>query len=260
MVLWDEWESIYLSSGEAAADCFYYEHRTAMDAGAVVSWAARPLLALMKIRARDGHATFDSEYQNDPVSGEDAPFAHVIQFWGELPRDLVYFGAVDPSLGRAGAARDPSAILVGGYERQSGTLYVVEAQIKKRLPDRIISDVIALHQRYRCQVWFVEAVQFQEFLRTELIRRSAAQGIPVPARAVSPHSDKMLRIESLQPHMANGLIKLHSEQATLISQLRHFPKADHDDGPDALHMLWAGAVASGAGRETQAIDIPEPTL
>ena len=130
----------------------------------------------------------------------------------------------------------------------------------KNACDRIISDVIALHQRYRCLVWFVEAVQFQEFLRTELIRRSAAQGIPVPARAVSPHSDKMLRIESLQPHMANGLIKLHSEQATLISQLRHFPKADHDDGPDALHMLWAGAVASGAGRETQAIDIPEPTL
>ena len=245
MVLWDEWESLYLGSGETAADRFYYEHRTAMDAGAVVSWAARPLLALMKIRARDGHATFDSEYQNDPVSGEDAPFAHVIQFWGELPRDLVYFGAVDPSLGRAGAARDPSAILVGGYERQSGTLYVVEAQIKKRLPDRIISDVIALHQRYHCLVWFVEAVQFQEFLRTELVRRSAAQGIPVPARAVSPHSDKMLRIESLQPHMANGLIKLHSEQATLISQLRHFPKADHDDGPDALHMLWAGAVAHG---------------
>ena len=33
---------------------------------AVVSWAARPILTLMKIRARDGHATFDSEYQNDP--------------------------------------------------------------------------------------------------------------------------------------------------------------------------------------------------
>lgn len=34
-------------------------------------------------------------------------------------------------------------------------------------------------------------------------------------------------------------IRLHSSQVTLIEQLRHFPKADHDDGPDALHMLWA---------------------
>jgi hypothetical protein len=32
----------------------------------------------------------------------------------------------------------------------------------------------------------------------------------------------------------------------LIEQLRHFPKADHDDGPDALQMLWMAAV-SGAG-------------
>lgn len=259
MALWDVWESIYKNDGKAASDRFYAEHRAAMDKGAVVSWAARPILTLMEIRARDGHSTFDSEYQNDPVSGDDAPFAAAIQYWTSLPGNLVYFGAVDPSLGRAGASRDPSAILVGGYDVATGKLYVVEAQIKKRLPDRIISDVIELHRRYHCLVWFVESVQFQEFLRTELVRRSAALGVPVPARAVTPHSDKMLRIESLQPHVANGLILLHQEQSTLISQLKHFPKADHDDGPDALHMLWAGAVSSG-GSKTQAIHIPEPTL
>jgi hypothetical protein len=56
---------------------------------------------------------------------------------------------------------------------------------------------------------------------------------------VIPHSDKLLRIESLQPYVFNGLIRLHPSQTTLIEQLRHFPKADHDDGPDGLHMLWA---------------------
>ena len=260
MALWDEWEARWQTDRDAA-DRYYTEHQAEMDKGAVVSWSARPILELMKLRARDGHAAFDSEYQNDPVSGEDAPFANALQFWGALPPDLLWFGAVDPSLGRLGASRDPSAILVGGYERATGKLYVAEAQITKRLPDRIIEDVIALHQRYRCQVWFVEAVQFQEFLRTELIKRSAARGIPVPARAVTPHSDKALRIESLQPHLANGLILLHQEQATLIDQLRHYPKADHDDGPDALHMLWAGAVASGgSGQGLRPVEIPEPTL
>ncbi len=78
------------------------------------------------------------------------------------------------------------------------------------------------------------------------MKRSAQRGIPVPATATKPNTDKMLRIESLQPHMANGLILLHSSQATLISQLRHFPKADHDDGPDALEMLWRNAVSSSA--------------
>ena len=244
MDLWDRWEELFRNDGEMVAEAFYQANKDEMERGAVTSWAARGVLALMKIRARDGHATFDSEYQNDPVSGEDAPFAKSMKFWTDLPSDLVYFGSLDPSLGKAGASRDPSAIIIGGYQRQTGKLYIVEAQIKKRLPDLIIEDVIRLHRQYRCKLWFVETVQFQEFLKDELVKRSAARGIPVPARAVKPVSDKLLRIETLQPHMANGLILLNESQQTLIQQFRHFPKADHDDGPDAVHMLWSGAVAN----------------
>lgn len=249
MDLWDEWEAILRNSGHAGAamaQAFYEANQAEMERGAQTSWAARGVLALMKIRARDGHAAFDAEYQNDPVSADNAPFANAMRFWTDLPHDLVYFGALDPSLGKAGANRDPSAILVGAYQRSSGRLFVVEAQIKKRLPDLIIEDVIRLHKQYRCAVWFVETVQFQEFLKDELVKRSAQRGYPVPARAVKPNSDKILRIETLQPHMANGLILLHSSQSTLIEQLRHFPKAAHDDGADALQMLWAGAVSNAA--------------
>lgn len=247
MDLWDEWEAILRNNGNAGAamaQAFYETNQAEMERGAQTSWAARGVLALMKIRARDGHASFDAEYQNDPVSSENAPFANAMQFWTDLPHDLVYFGALDPSLGKAGASRDPSAIVIGGYQRSSGKLFVVVAQIKKRLPDLIIEDVIALHKQYRCQLWFVETVQFQEFLKDELVKRSAQRGNPVPARAVKPIADKILRIETLQPHMANGLILLHSSQNMLIEQLRHFPKAAHDDGPDALQMLWAGATSN----------------
>jgi predicted phage terminase large subunit-like protein len=243
MDLWDTWEALLRSDGEDAAGLFYLQHVHEMEVGAVVSWLARPVLALMKIRARDGHDAFDSEYQNDPVAGDNAPFAGCITFWVNRMADWVFYGACDPSLGKAGASRDPSALLVGGMNRVTGVLDVVEAQIKKRLPDRIIEDVIELQGMYKCVLWVVETVQFQEFLRTELIKRSAARGIPVPARAVQPISDKLLRIETLQPHVRNGLIRLHHTQSTLIDQLRHFPKADHDDGPDALHMLWMAATS-----------------
>lgn len=246
MRMWETWEETLRNAGEAAADAYYHANRAEMDAGSQCSWAARPLLALMKIRARDGHDPFDSEYQNDPVAGDSAPFAKVIQFWVNRLADWIFFGACDPSLGKAGASRDPSALLVGGYNRATGILDVVEAAIRKRLPDRIIEDVITLQRQYHCLLWVVETVQFQEFLRTELVKRSAAQGVPVPARAVQPIADKLLRIETLQPHMANGLIRLHPNQTTLIEQLRHFPKADHDDGPDALHMLWVAATTMGA--------------
>lgn len=163
-------------------------------------------------------------------------------YWTDELPGWLYLGACDPSLGKAGAGRDPSAILVGGLDRSSGVLHAVEAKIRRRLPDQIIEDIIDLQTRYRCVLWAVEAVQFQEFFRTELVKRSAARGVPVPARPVVPHTDKSLRIESLQPHVANGLIRFRAEQATLLEQLRHYPAADHDDGPDALHMLWTLAV------------------
>lgn len=248
--LWDCWETLLISQGEDSAASYYADHQEAMEAGAVVSWpAGRGLYALMKIRARDGHAAFDSEYQNDPLSDDDAPFARSITFWSNRLADWVMVGACDPSLGRAGASRDPSALLVGGFNRATGILDVVEAKIAKRLPDRIIEDIIALQAEYQCLLWAIETVQFQAFLYSELVKRSAARGIPVPARAVTPIADKVLRIESLQPHMANGLIRLHPGQTALIDQLRHFPKADHDDGPDALHMLWALAQSvRGSGR------------
>lgn len=242
MDLWDRWQELLLNIDDegVTANIYYQKHRADMEFGAEVCWpTGQPLLKLMLKRARDGKAAFDSEQQNDPVSGDDAPFANSIQFWVNRLSEWVFYGACDPSLGKHGASRDPSALLIGGGNRVTGVLDVVEAKIAKRVPDKIISDIITLQREYNCLAWAIETVQFQEFLRTELVKRSAALGVPVPAVAVTPHNDKLLRIESLQPHMANGLIRLHSSQNTMIEQLTHFPMADHDDGPDALHMLWA---------------------
>lgn len=265
MDLWERFEHLLITGetpakGETEALALYEANRAEMDKGAQVSWPAlRPLVKLMIKRAREGHAAFDSEQQNDPVAGDDAPFARSIRFWVNRLPDWVFYGACDPSLGKSGSGRDPSAIVVGGWQRGQGILSVVEAQIKKRVPDRIISDVIEMQREYGCIVWGFESVQFQEFLRTELVKRSAQAGVPVPARALIPIADKLLRIESLQPHMHNGLLLLHSSQTTLIDQFRHFPKADHDDGPDAVHMLWMLAVTGGIAAAAQGNAAPEQT-
>lgn len=260
MAMWDEWEALFKAKLLDEAEDFYQKHKKAMEKGAIVSWLARPILALMKIRARDGHDAFDSEYQNDPTAGEDAPFNGAIQYWHELPAGLTLFGACDPSLGKAGASRDPSAIIIGGYDRTTGKLYIIEADIKKRLPDRIISDIIRYQRQYDCVVWAVESVQFQEFFRTELIKRAAQEHVHVPAQPVMPHTDKLLRIEALQPHMKNGYILLHTEQNTLQDQFRHFPKGDHDDGCDAVEMCWKIATGFMQSSESDAFELPEPSL
>ena len=106
MDLWDEWESLLSSRGEAEARRFYRQHRAKMEAGAEVSWpASRPLYRLMCLRVEDREA-FDSEQQNDPLSANEAPFNGCITFWVDRSRDWLLFGAVDPSLGKQGAGRD----------------------------------------------------------------------------------------------------------------------------------------------------------
>lgn len=261
MDLWERFEELLLGGetpddGEAAAMAHYRAHQVEMEAGAVVSWpAVRPLVRLMIKRARDGHPAFDSEQQNDPVSGDDAPFANSIRFWVNRLASWTFYGACDPSMGRSDTGRDPSAVLVGGFDRDRGILDVVHAGIRRRTPDKLIEDIIEAQREWGCLVWGFEAVVFAEFVRTELVKRSAAAGVPVPARPLTPISDKGLRIESLQPHMHNGLLRLHASQTTLIDMFKHYPKADHDDGPDAAQILWMLAITGGVSAGAQVQDV-----
>lgn len=242
--LWEQWEEIFrneVDGGEEAAEAFYQANAAEMERGAVVLWpAVQPLKKLKLIRMRVGTGAFSSEYQNEPLA-ENAQFK-LVQFWVHPEPGPIYFGALDPSLGKQNKARDPSAILVGAFYRKAGRLDVVEASIRRRLPTIIIRDVIAFQRQYKCALWFVESVQFQEFLRTQLMAEAVKAGVPLPARAVQPHADKDLRIEGLQPPIEAGMIRLHPSQSVLLEQLRAWPQGDHDDGPDALEMLWTGAV------------------
>lgn len=245
MDLWERWEELLLNEGEQQADAFFARHRAEMERGAVLNWPAmQPLEWLMKVRA-ESHAAFEAEYQGNPIS-ERSPFRD-LQFWVRRNPNWIFFGAIDPSLGKRGGRGDPSALLVGGLDADEGRLDVVEASIRHRLPDTIIADAIAMQREYGCQLWFVESVQFQELLRELLMHEAAKAGVPMPCMPVVPHADKALRIERLQAPVAAGLIRFHPSQTTLIDQLQQWPDADHDDGPDALEMLWTHAIRHARG-------------
>ncbi|HBS99181.1 MAG TPA: hypothetical protein DEB47_04795 [Citreicella sp.] len=250
MEMWDRFEEVYQNDGEEAARAFYHSNQAEMDRGAVVNWpSVQPLLFLMLERAADREA-FQTEYQNKPIS-EGNPFGD-LTYWVQRIREWTFFGAIDPSLGKKAKGRDPSAILIGGYDRLQGRMDVVEASIRKRLPDLIISDTIALQREYHCLLWFVEAVQFQEFLRTTLMVTAARQGVGISAVPITPTGDKDLRIERLQPPVKAGLIRFNATQTTLIDQLQQWPNADHDDGPDCLDMLWQNTlIYAGSGGSGQ---------
>lgn len=245
MDLWDLWEEILLNNDEDEADKFYQKNKKQMDKGAVVSWpGVRPLVMLMKIRS-DDHNSFNSEMQNHP-SDEDALFKD-LSYWVQVCRHWVLYGSCDPSLGKNNKRGDPSAILVGGYDLEHGILDVIEANIARRVPDMIIFHIINYQIQHSCQAWAFETVQFQEFLRAELVKQSAKNHTPVPAIPVIPNIDKILRIQSIQPAVLNGLIRSHIRHSTLNEQLLNFPNATHDDGPDALQMLYMLATSRAGG-------------
>lgn len=253
MHLWDTWEAMYSRPGtadekeeaEAEALAFYEANKAEMEAGAIVSWPeVRPLYRLMCMRAID-HEAFNHEQQNEAGNDENAPFK-AFQFWVNKLSDWLFFGSIDPSMGKVKQARDPSAILVGGYKRETMTLDVVEADIRRRVPDIIIENALEYQKEYNCLMWAVETVAFQEFMYTELLKRAMQQGIYFPTApdgGVEKGRNKELAILSLQPLVFRGNIRLHHNQHTMIEQLKYYPEADNDDGPDALEMLWKVATA-----------------
>lgn len=156
--------------------------------------------------------------------------------------------------------RDPSAILVGGLLRDTMTLDVVEASIRKRHPDRIIEDVIALHSAYHCLNWGVEARAVSSLFCGRFGTAGRSRGLALPVRPIINSSDKQLRIETLQPYFTQGRIPAAHlaadayRSATALSKSR--PRRRAGRARNALAAgCWrfrqpAGCVRAGAASKS----------
>jgi len=265
--LWESWVAILRrmdeydgATGPAAAKAYFEAHRQAMLEGTDVLWPeCEDYHTLMLMREGEGPAAFDSEKQNEPVNPADCYFAEEdFRFWDEtwpneqaliasLESNAQFFGACDPSLGKLGKHADDSAIITLVKDAKSGNLYVLDADIARRKPDKIIDDVLA-YQRIRKYARFaLETNQFQSFLKDELERRSKAQSLYLRVEGINHTTDKMGRIQSLQPLVRSGALQFSRRHRVLLEQLRLFPKASHDDGPDALQMAVHLARVVGGG-------------
>lgn len=248
--LWQRWESIYTDlendDREREALAFFQEHRAAMLEGTQVLWEEKlSYYDLMVMRVSEGESAFNSEMQNEPINPDDCIFVQEwFDFYNEAEinfRDQVFqfFGFVDPSLGKTKKS-DFSAIITLAKHKTSGYMYVVDADIERRHPDKIITDVLEKEKWLRAtfgrgyKKLGAEVNQFQWFLKEELAKASARAGLYLPIEEVQQTSDKVLRIQTLQPDIKNKYIKFNAKHKRLLDQLYHFPMGAHDDGPDAL--------------------------
>ena len=267
MSLWHQWEAIYTDLKRSdycqAARTFYDIHRPAMDAGAIVLWPEQEdLYALMCVRVEGGRAAFEREKQNAPIPPDqcewpDSYFDEGVWFetW---PRNLrVKALALDPSKGSDARRGDYSAFVMLGVDRR-GVLYL-EADLARRSTPQIVADGVALYRRFRPDAFGIEANQFQELLGEEFQAEFERQGLlGVRPWLIANRVNKQVRIRRLGPHLAARRLRFKTDSPStrlLVDQLKEFPLADHDDGPDAAEMairlaaemLGAAAASDGLG-------------
>ena len=248
--LWQQWEAIFtdLSNDNREADAlaFFQAHKATMLEGTQVLWEEKlSYYDLMVMRVSEGEASFNSEEQNEPINPDDCLFMEEwFDYYNEAEVNFGdpafdFFGFIDPSLGKTKRS-DFSAIVTLAKHKGSGYMYVVDADIERRHPDRIIADVLAKERWLRASFGHgyrklgAETNQFQWFLKEELAKASAKAGLYLPIEEVQQTSDKVMRVQTLQPDVKNKYIKFNRRHKRLLEQLTQFPMGAHDDGPDAL--------------------------
>ena len=236
-----------------------------MLAGTKVIWEEKlPYVELMKIKVSEGEAAFFSELQNEPINPEDCLFNEEwFEYFNPLDFDFReakywFYAFVDPSLGKTKKS-DYSAIVTLVLDTETGYMYVLDADIERRHPDKIIMDTLnkavwiwkEFGKKYKD--FGAETNQFQWFLKEALAKESARCGIYLPITEVQQSSDKTMRVQTLQPDIKNKYIKFQSKQKLLLEQLKYFPMAAHDDGPDALEGVRT--LATKRKRKNRLLDI-----
>lgn len=254
---WQTWSAVYNGHekhdgaiGPEAARAFFEAHRDEMLDGTRVLWPEmESYYDLMLLRETDGPASFDAEKQNEPLDPATCLFQEDwFHFWDDRFEDeqaLIasvgphgwMVGACDPSMGKAGRRSDYSAILTALRDRQDGRLYVLDADLERIVPDQIIANIVANYRHRHHRAFAFESNQFQQFIANELRRRSQEQGLYLPVHEIVQTTDKLGRVQTLQPLVKRGTIQFSRRHRLLLEQLRTFPKGSHDDGPDALEMV-----------------------
>ncbi len=248
--LWDYWETIYTDldneTREEDALKYFQRNEKEMLEKTQVLWEEKlSYYDLMEMRLTEGEASFNSEEQNEPINPDDTLFNEEwFDYYNEAEINFsdsrfLYVGFVDPSLGK-NKKSDTSSIIGIAKDVLTGYMYVIIADIDRRHPDLIISDTLESEKRLRRDYgrgytkYGCETNQFQWFLKEQLAKESAKENLYLPIEEVNQTSNKEMRIATLQPDIKNGYLKFNPRHKTLLEQLKHYPMAANDDGPDAL--------------------------
>ena len=171
-----------------------------------------------------------------------------------FPSDLICrVLALDPSKGKSDKSGDYSAFVMLGVDQQ-WTLWV-DADLDNTRPVEsetgrsIIGDGLELYRKFNPQAVIIETNGFQELVARAFLRVSQGRQLSLPLYTKCNTEPKTTRIRALGPYLAQKRLRVKNTPGgrLLVQQLRDFPMAEFDDGPDALKLgeEMANALITG---------------
>jgi predicted phage terminase large subunit-like protein len=234
--LWDEWRKIFTnrldSDREKKALEFFLSHKEEMLKGVKVLWPEGDPYYNLMVYKTSNPSGFISEKQNSPidpsqilVSKEQLHFEHFsYPQWKDILSRCHYFGALDPSLGKKATSGDYSCICTVARDPQTGYLFVVGFDLKRRSVDDQIMAIIRNHQGsglkqgYNYKLFGVETNAFQYVVAEGLRKKSREYGAYIPLKEIQSTQDKKMRFEGIVPLMTDGTIVFDADSYRISNQ------------------------------------------
>jgi predicted phage terminase large subunit-like protein len=149
--------------------------------------------------------------------------------------------AIDPAMGKDKTRGDYQALVFVGMRRDDPVIYV-DARLLRVPPPELVDIAISWWLTYHPSVFVCESNGFQDLLGGMIMQQTKETGgaLDCQCQPVLAVGNKEIRIErEITPQLARKQIRLRKDSPhtrMLFDQMRAFPNADHDDGPDALAL------------------------
>lgn len=155
-----------------------------------------------------------------------------------LPKDLQYWGSIDPSLGESKKG-SKIGIIVLGRDKKNGQIYEVDSVVQIMKPEEATR--VIFNMPYTFQLFMWEAIQFQKYFLNITQEKSKVEKRYIPFKGITQSKKKEERIESLEPIINTGQILFKGENE-LWDEMQDYPESEYLDGLDALEMAYRGII------------------
>lgn len=153
------------------------------------------------------------------------------------PENLYITSFCDPAAGGAQKFRSSkAAVITTGVSMASGRIFVLDCWLKRAPTNQIIDELFRQNDKYRPQLFSIEANGLQKMLKYWIDERTERENLnPIPYFPFIPKGDKdgERRIKGLQPLFQAGHIYIRKDMLELIAEYNAYPRGTKD-GLDCL--------------------------